>query len=327
MSNEMNTTRRGLIKTGGTLGLAALAGCSTQGQDSNEENEGSSANTTNQDNADQELEQTDVDSQKEVERSLKALAYALDEDLSQEGFESDYQVVRLTGEEGDNPEITDDGEYRLDINLDTGSLLHGSGILAGDQDLYTAAEVGAMHKIFEYGEEQLEETKSLIEKRLNEFSEHSDMPEDYSLDINVEFSGARDSHISFEYEHGEETLEEATTQFLAEMKADDQRGDGHSVGYDPGEYENLKLLEAGRQLTFHIDNGDESVEHTIEYDGGGDVLINGDEYAPREEDGMLRTQVLDEEIRVNQFNTLHSQEIGDSPEAVELEFEYANVSY
>lgn len=333
MSNKQKTSRRGFI-TAALSGTAALAGCNTKGttqaQTTQTEEETAKLTTKEKQPTASEKEtasQKDEFSEEELEEALKALTYDLSEDLAHEGFDPESQRAELIGEDGDNAKLTDDGEYRIHISLDTDSLLHGSGLLVGDQDLYTAARVGAMYDIFEDGQRQLNETTAIVSQRLEEFSENIEMPEDYELGIHVNFEGARGSSTSFGFEYGEETVEEATEEFLAETKADDQKGDGHRVGYHPMKYDNLTLLEEGDSLTFHIDNGETSEEHTIEYDGGNQILVNGDEYTPREEDGMIRTQVLGEEIRVNQFNPLYLQESGELPEAVELEFEHASPNY
>lgn len=329
MSNQPTTSRRSFIATVLSGTTAALAGCNTSGnetQTSTSENEEKVDETTKKDKQENNPSKEETFSKEEFEESLKALTYDLNEELAHEGFDPRLQRAELTGEEGDNTNLTDEGEYRLNINLDTDSLLHGSGLLVGDQDLYTAAEVGAMYEIFEDGQRQLDETTNIIDKRLEEFSENTEMPDDYELGIHIDFEGARGSSTHFGFEYGEKTVDEATEEYLAEVKANDEKGDGHRVGLHPNQYENLALLEEGDSLTFHIDDGETSEEHTIEYDGGNEVLVNGDEYTPRE-DGMIRTQVLGEEIRVNQFNPLYLQERGEIPEAVEIEFENSSPNY
>jgi len=322
MSNQ-STSRRSFIAAA-LSGTAALAGCNAQAENSNEKADSNSTNPSAA--AEPQTTTENTFSQEEFEESLKALVYDLNEDLSQEGFNSNDQIVELLGEEGDNVQ-RQEGKYNLYIGLDSDSLLNGSGLVVGDQDFYTAANVGAMHEIFEDGKRQLDETNSIINKRLNKFSEENEFPEDYQIGISVEFEGERNSSTGFGFEYGEETVEEATEEFLEEVKAADQKDDGHRVRYKPVNYENLALLEDGESLTFHIDDGETSEEHTLEYRGGEAVFIDGEMYAPREGDGMLKTQVLGEGIRVNQFNPLYLQERGEIPEAVELKFEDASPNY
>lgn len=240
-------------------GTTALAGCNTQSStqvQNPEKEENAEPTATGQETGRTQTSDSEEENfSKDVfEQSLKALAYDLDEDLSYEGFESDSQKVELIGEEGDNLE-RDEGEYDLIVRLDSDSLLHGSGLVVGNQDFYTAARVGAVYDIFEDGKDQLNETTSIISERFEEFSNETEVPEDYNIGVRVNFEGARGSSIDFRFKYGRETVEEATEEFLDEVKTDDEEGE-HSVAYHPGEYEDLALLEEGDSLTFHITDGE-----------------------------------------------------------------------
>lgn len=291
---------------------AGAAGCNESSDNTTETVETTQERNTPTETATEQPTATPEEemSEEDIEQALEATAYNLHDDLYMRGFEpDDYKLVDVSDS------LNEDTEYQLRVEVDLNSVFHTQGMVARDQDLHTAGELGLADDIFKDVRPQLHELADMVSENLNHFYDEVGGEEEVPLSLDIKVSGDRDSSYAFGINTAEQELDPTLEKFIRQP---DSMG---SHTYSPMEYENQTLLREGEVRTFEFGNE----EHTLEYLDNGAFRINGnlEERGEREKLGRFNG----EDVYVEEIDPIYLQERGEAEGAVELEFDSMEPEY
>lgn len=318
MTNKRNSTRRSFLQLTGTTALASITALSGSSKDKDSKNSVKPLSDLQQhqewdgEKADNNNDRKSSSAAENFEKALKASAFNLYDDLSMRGFNAGTtQLVDVkTQSEGHE-------NYAIEVNVDLNSIFHTEGMAARDQDLHKAQELGLVDEMMSDVEGQLNELAGMVQDNLEDFYSEVGMNDTTRVNVEVDIRGADNSSYEFIVNTLKEDVSSATEDFIKNPY------ENSIHGFSPGEYEGLKMMDDGSELTL---TGGEGDKHTIEYLQEGVFKINGGPLQQRGE-GELLGRFGSRSVRVQDIDPIYIQERDRANGSVELEIEGREEGY